>query len=77
MCQLIYVAKSRTLWCEHAVRTLRGLLWRSSTLRWSQYPNVVRELNPTLLFARDTYSPLKPYAVPYRWAPCEEGGFWT
>jgi hypothetical protein len=43
--------------CEHGVRTLRGLLWRSSTLRWNQSPNVVRELNPTLLFARDTLIP--------------------
>jgi hypothetical protein len=43
--------------CEHGARTLSGLLWRSSTLRWSQSPNVVRELNPTLLFARDTLIP--------------------
>ena len=43
--------------CEHGVRKLRGLLWRSSTLRCSQSTNAVRELKPTLLFARDTLIP--------------------
>ena len=34
---------------EHGVRTLRGLLWRSSAFRWSHSPNAERELNSTLL----------------------------